>query len=66
MNLLRDKTGKNSSKRLAGFISLISYILISIYAVYQDPSQAGAVLLPLAGIIAACFGATVLEKNKEV
>jgi hypothetical protein len=64
MSILKDKNEKYSSKRLAGFISLLAYIVISLYAVFKDPSQAGPVLLPLAGIVAGCFGATVLEKFK--
>ncbi len=64
MSILKDKNEKLSSKRLAGFIALAAYIIISLYTVYKDPNQGGAVLLPLAGIIAALFGVTVLEKSK--
>lgn len=56
--------GENSSKRLAGFILVFGMLIISFYAIYKDASQASAVLIPLAGVAAACFGMTVFEKNK--
>lgn len=60
---LKDSAGNFSSKRLAGFITLIAGVAIAIYAIYKDPGQAGAVIWPVFGAATALFGAGVLEKK---
>ena len=63
-NLLKDKEGNTSSKRVAAFVTIATAILVAGYAVIQDPGQAGNILWPLCIMGAALLGVTVLEKKK--
>lgn len=60
--LLRGKDGELSSKRLAGFILVIGVLVIAVFAIIQDPAQAGEVLWPLTSFGSVCFGATAVER----
>jgi len=62
-NLLKDKEGNTSSKRVAGFIGIAVMSGVAIYAVIKDPTQAGNILWPLAIMAGALLGVTVLEKK---
>ncbi len=64
MSGLLDPNGATSSKRVAGFVLVGGILIIAIYAIYKDPSQAGNVIWPLVSLAGVCFGATALEKKK--
>jgi len=61
--LLKGPNGRTSSKRVAGFIGLIVFGTISVYAVYKDPSIIAQVIWPWAIFVGGMFGVTVLEKK---
>ena len=63
MAVLKDATGKTSSKRVIAFSGFVVMALISGYAIVKDPSQVGNIIWPFAVMIGAMLGVTVLEKK---
>jgi drug/metabolite transporter (DMT)-like permease len=66
MEILKDKLGKISSKRIVGIIAGISGIAIAFFCIFlkTDSILAGVVLAPVFGFSAACFGLTLGEKKE--
>ena len=62
-DLLKDANGHTSSKRVAGFIGLLVFAAISIFAVVNDPTLIGVIIWPWAIVTGGLFGVSVLEKK---
>ena len=62
-DLLKDGNGHTSSKRVAGFLGLIIFGFISVFAVAKDSSLISVIIWPWAIVVGGLFGVTVLEKK---
>ncbi len=61
--IVSDKNGNPSSKRIGGFFALAVMLFIGIYAVIKEPSQAASILWPIGTVIGVLFGASVVERK---
>lgn len=64
MQLLKDKTGKDSSKRMAGFCILLLILACTVIGMLLHYPDIASILWPLCSLCGALLGVTVLEKKE--
>ena len=62
MNLFKEPTGKTSATRVAGFIALLFFAGISIFAIMRDSATIDILAWPWSAIIMGLFGVNVAGK----